>query len=94
MLKWRIVVSLFKIDSQVSKARVLALLTPEQTAKYERILTEWPKKLEQLKTDWLAKQKEKGPEDDAWKKSWKPGDPLPEGAVPPYRPRRAFPLGE
>jgi hypothetical protein len=75
------------------KASVLALLTREQTAKYEQILAEWPKKIEQLKADWLTKQKEKKPEDDEWKKSWKPGDPIPEGAVPPYRPRRAFPLG-
>ena len=75
------------------KARVLAFLTPEQTAKYEKLLAEWPPKFKKLQEDWLARQKEKGPEDDAWKKSWKPGDPVPEGAVPPLIKNRVFPFG-
>ena len=73
------------------KAKIHALLTKEQTAKLEKLLADWPAKLEQIRADWKAAQAKKKPEDDSWREAWKPGDPVPEGAVPP-RPRKAFPF--
>ena len=67
-----------------TRARVLALLTKEQTAKLERILAGAPK--------YLARRVGLIKEDEEWKKSWKPGDPIPEGAVPD-RPHGIFPMG-
>lgn len=65
-----------------SKTRVLALLTPEQIAKMEKILKEVPEEIARLGGD---------APDDAWKKSWKPGDPVPEGKTPPKQ-RKPFPF--
>ncbi len=68
-----------------------ALLTTEQKAKLDKIREDWPKKLEQLRADWKWKQEKKKPEDDSWRDAWKPGDPVPEGAVAP-RIRKPFPF--
>ncbi len=73
------------------KAKIHALLTKEQLAKLEKILTDWPKKLESIRADWKLKQENKKPEDDSWRNAWKPGDPVPEGAVPP-KIRKPFPF--
>ncbi len=76
------------------RAKILSVLSEEQRAKLEKICTDWPKKLEQIKADRNAKHEKKKPEDEAWKpdeNSWKPGDPVPEGAVPP-RVRKPFPF--
>ncbi len=73
-------------------ARVHGILTPEQLARFEKIVAEWPAKMEKLQEEWQAREDAKKPEDDEWKKSWNPGDPVPEGAVPPRSPRKAFPM--
>ncbi len=73
------------------RAKVLALLTKEQVAKLDQLLVDLPKKLKQLEADWKTEQAKKKPEDDAWREAWKPGDPVPEGAVPP-RVRKPFPF--
>ncbi len=81
----------FKEKSKAFKeqieTRIRGVLTKEQIAKHEKILAEWPAKLETLK----AQQKNAKKPDDSWKKSWKPGDPVPKGAVPPQQ-RKPFPM--
>ncbi len=67
------------------------ILTPEQRKRLDEIREEVPKKLQAFR-EALKKKQAENPEDDSWKKSWKPGDPMPEGAVPPRRPSR-FPRG-
>lgn len=72
------------------KARALALLTAEQQAKLEILHGDWAKKIASIQA---AEEGNDMPEDDSWKKSWKPGDPIPEGALPP-RKKSAFPFGD
>ncbi|MGL4943665.1 MAG: hypothetical protein ACRC46_10790, partial [Thermoguttaceae bacterium] len=66
---------------------LLAVLTPEQREKLERLTVSVRERLAHLAT--LPKDE---PEDDSWKNSWKPGDPIPEGFAPP-RKTRGFPMG-
>ncbi len=70
---------------------VREILTPEQRKRLDEIREEIPKKMQAFR-EALEKKRAENPEDDSWKNSWKPGDPLPEGAVPPRRPSR-FPRG-
>lgn len=69
-----------------TKARILALLNKEQREKFDTIIAKTPEFIkERIKSD-------DGEEDDEeWKKSWKPGDPVPKGKSTP---RKAFPLME
>ena len=69
-----------------TKAKVLAILTKEQADRMEQLLAKAPKFFDQFRKD---KNQE---DDESWKKSWKPGDPVPEGATPP-KPRGIFPIG-
>lgn len=66
------------------------ILTKEQKEKLDTIREEMPKKLAEIREE-IAKKAKENPEDESWKDSWKPGDPLPEGAVPPPRKPR-FPI--
>ncbi len=75
------------------KAKVLAILTKEQTATLEKILQKTPDCMtSMLKRRTLPPPQIDEKKYDAWKESWKPGDPIPEE----YRRhekarRRAFP---
>jgi hypothetical protein len=68
--------------------KINELLTPQQREKYVNLKKELSAKLERIRKEQTAKQKDKKPEDYEWLKSWKPGDPVPEGAVPPLPPSR------
>lgn len=65
------------------RAKISLLLTPQQTERLEKIIAETPA--------WLksTNQTEAAVEDDSWKDSWKPGDPVPEKQT---KERKAFPL--
>lgn len=70
-----------------TKAKLLALLTAEQRKRFEEIVAQTP--------EFLSKRFRKPTEtedDEEWKKSWKPGDPVPENA-PARKPRGGFPSG-
>ncbi len=69
------------------KAKILALLTPEQAKKFERLMANRPAFLDAPGTASDAAV----PENDEWKKSWKPGDPVPEGYEAP-QPKGGFPF--
>ncbi|MDR3110350.1 MAG: Spy/CpxP family protein refolding chaperone [Planctomycetaceae bacterium] len=71
-----------------TRARILALLTKEQTDKLDKIFSNAPKYLA-VRVGLIKENEDK----DAWKKSWKPGDPIPEGAVPENKTPRIFPIG-
>lgn len=77
---------------ELAMKKMLALLTPEQKKKFDAIKDRLSKKLDRIRADWQEKQKAKKPEDDSWRDAWKPGDPVPEGAVPPRPNRKPFPL--
>lgn len=76
-----------KSHGTLVKAKLLAVLTPEQREKLERLTVSVRERLAHLAT--LPKDES---EEEAWKKSWKPGDPIPEGFSPP-RKTRGFPMG-
>ena len=79
------------------RARILSVLTKEQRAKLEKIREDLPKKLKKLVENAKAKKKDEKPGGEAWKpdeNSWKPGDPLPESAIPPKTDRKPFPQTE
>jgi hypothetical protein len=69
---------------KATRTKLKETLTDAQRAKLERLLTEKPKFLTAppapKKEEWMP-----GPN------SWKPGDPLPEGVLPPPPPRGKFP---
>lgn len=67
------------------------ILTKEQKEKLATLREEIPKKLASIREE-LEKKAKENPVDNSWMESWKPGDPIPEGATPP-RPRGRFPLG-
>jgi glutamyl-tRNA reductase len=75
-------------------SRISALLTPQQQEKLAGLKKELSEKAERVRKEQLAKlenkkpEDEKKPEDYEFLKSWKPGDPIPERAVPPPPPRR------
>ena len=69
-----------------SQEKVREKLTTEQREKLDSIREEHAKKIAKIKEELEKKAK-----DDSWKDAWKPGDPLPEGAVPPVKERR-FPF--
>ena len=69
-----------------SQEKVREKLTKEQRETLDNIREEHAKKIAKIKEELEKKAK-----DDSWKDVWKPGDPLPEGAVPPVKERR-FPL--
>jgi hypothetical protein len=74
------------------ETKINALLTLQQREQYAKLKKELSEQLELARKEQIAKQKEKKPEDYEWLNSWKPGDPIPEGAVPPLPPSR-FPRG-
>lgn len=55
-----------------TRAKILALLSKEQTGRLETVLAGAPAYL--VKRLGLGEKR-----DDSWKESWKPGDPIPEG---------------
>lgn len=65
------------------QSKIGQLLTSEQTERLERIVAATP--------DWLKfeKKTEAATKDDAWKDSWKPGEPVPEKKG---KERKFFPL--
>lgn len=63
-----------------TKARILALLDDGQQKKLDMILASAP---EFIKKRFPAAKREA--DDEEWKKSWKPGDPVPEHAKPKDR---------
>ena len=67
------------------RTKVLALMTKEQMERLDKILAGAPQYL--VKRLGLDVKR-----DDSWRDSWKPGDPIPEGALPPQK-DRVFPLG-
>ena len=69
-----------------SQEKVREKLTKEQREELDSIREEHAKKIAKIKEELAKKAK-----DDSWKDAWKPGDPLPEGAVPPVKERR-FPI--
>jgi hypothetical protein len=69
--------------------KIKKMLNEEQTKKLAELLANRP----QFLTDRTVLFRTAKKEDDSWKKSWKPGDPIPAGAVPP-RPKGRFPLHE
>ncbi|MDR3181383.1 MAG: hypothetical protein LBT89_00435 [Planctomycetaceae bacterium] len=71
--------------------KIKKMLNEEQTKKLAKLLANRPQFL--IGTTLLIGTAKKKKEDDSWKKSWKPGGPIPEGAVPP-RPKGRFPLHE
>ncbi|MCL2745140.1 MAG: Spy/CpxP family protein refolding chaperone [Planctomycetaceae bacterium] len=64
------------------RAKILAVLTKEQTGRLEKILADAPKYL----VERLGLNEK---QDDSWKDSWKPGDPIPESFK--KAPRKNFP---
>lgn len=77
-----------KTFTEKMKEKVHKILTPEQRERITQIKKEVPEKIAEIKRKKASEPKE----DDSWKDFWKPGDPLPEGAVPPRRAPR-FPMG-
>ncbi len=75
----------FNEQIQSVKVKISLLLTPRQTERLEQIIAKTP--------DWLKslKKEESVQDDDTWKDSWKPGDPVPEGKSRPKE-RKSFPL--
>jgi Spy/CpxP family protein refolding chaperone len=78
-------------------AQIKAVLTPEQRAKAEKYTAEAPALVEKFMGKKQDASKPGGrtpyiyvPGVD----SWRPGDPLPEGVVPPQRSTGRFPRGE
>ena len=75
------------------KARIVLLLNKEQTAKLESLLANIPEFVkENQKKRGMPQTATVKPNDD-WKKSWKPGDPLPEHVRQEKKmQRRVFPF--
>lgn len=69
-----------------TKARILALLSKEQREKFDSIIAKTPEFIKER-----IKSNDGEEDDEEWKKSWKPGDPVPKGKSAP---RKAFPLME
>lgn len=78
-----------KSISQKNRKTINEILTQEQKDRLAALREEMPKKLAAIREE-LAKQVAES-SDDSWKDSWKPGDPLPEEAVPSQREPR-FPF--
>ena len=80
-----------KAVAEQIETRIGELLTPQQRERFANL----KKKLERRWGDQIAKQRERESKGNIWvpgPDSWKPGDPVPEGAVPPRPPGR-FPRG-
>ncbi|MGL4595613.1 MAG: hypothetical protein ACRC2T_19780 [Thermoguttaceae bacterium] len=81
-----------KTNSEVTN-RIDKILTSEQKAKRAKLEREVPKKLKELQ-DKMQSESEAASEDDSWKKSWKPGDPIPEKQHLSIPARKFFPMRE
>ena len=80
-----------KAVTEQIETRISELLTPQQRERFANL----KKNLERRWGDQIAKQRERESKGNIWvpgPDSWKPGDPIPEGAVPPRPPGR-FPRG-
>lgn len=80
-----------KAVSQKLHEKINEILTPEQKDRLAAIREDVSQKLASIREE-LEKRDQENSDDESWKNSWKPGDPLPEGTVPPQRKPR-FPLG-
>ena len=78
--------------------KIGTVFTPQQREKLAQLKEELSEKSERIRNEQLAKlegkkpEEEKKPEDYEFLKSWRPGDPIPEGTIPPPPPKR-FPRG-
>jgi hypothetical protein len=71
------------------RSQLRATLTDTQRAKMDRLLTDKPAFLTAQATPPQEKKIEEDEYD--WSKSWNPGDPIPEGRLPPRPPPGLFP---
>ena len=75
------------------KAKVLTILTDEQTRKLEELLANVPDFIQKRRARMGIPPSQTAKVDDDWKKSWKPGDPLPEHIRQQEKAkRRVFPM--